>query len=1646
VTLTPDRDDWARLLDQLDEPPVGVVAEALADARDADVGDAYDAVEAALEVGDLVEEDTGSAFPAVRTPDADPECDPGTDGSPDNAEEGGRGAVSTPSDPQGEDAETPLEDAEAHLSGEIFHPAGVADRDVWVTWILDGMGRKRPVAPWQSGHAYPAKWSSDLEEEERPETDYDTASGWAAFDLGDAGLALPDDAQSDQLDLGIILPHDRADDPEDRLSLIDWDDVRDPETGEIHPVAADFINRYGGYVEVSTSGEGLHQFVEGGLRKRGKFIAPIDDEPFVGDDDPQVEIYDGGRHVAMTGRHVAGTGRDVIDGQAMIDELVTEYASAEVDAGHRVYDPETGSSVGDTETGGETSGAVPDPETVDYSGPTVEEYRSTKPDDRSFTYHVAVEAFYRGAGNSRGFAGIQNWRLEGFAAALGERDDLSPEEVKRDLGGRYLDELDVEKRCDHRTPERVDYAYKRAAKDRLQAPSWETLAAYGVLPPEAVEEDEEYRTDPREVDATVDPRRAWDAAGRVTPDQVSGLEAAPDAPERFASPSGDPVDVVRAVAIAEGLVDGADAPLDDQYAEAYALAREVYDAPLPEYYTTSDAIAVFDAVLDVIGEATYWDLDTDALETTETARDDDVGGDAVRALNPAWRESDSEASVLVFESGTVWDADTERVLDVVRFAALDAGIVDDPSDALAGEDFTAAYAAARDRGAPLPRWEPASDGGRSVTAQLPPAEELLDVRDVDGVDPSAIDQARADVEALLEEVADDAERPSVVTALPATGKTTGVIKTAAERPTAYLAPRKELQAQALDKADRWGVDARVLPVFSEARVVEDVLAAAKRHLWERGKSRLRDRWSVLSEAVGDVEDVEAGDLFVETEDDTDEVELDRATCPTAEGEHGPAWALAVHVARSMGYTPREIHTQARGLFGAELPCTDGSTCPYADGWEAARDPDNTPDLLVGSYIHAHVETARTAFSRGVRDQVDTTPRAVVLDEFPGEAFVREFGEEADDHATWLARSLREDVEDRRDAFDADLAGDDWVRAWLRGEGDQIDGVREALATLGRTGDLLEARDAAAEILGEVDAAVLEALGVCDPLGTALDGDAREAFRELGAAVEAVDPDQPGAGLLGWVEPAVLEPLRTATRSGAAEPSLDGIDTDELPVARDLEALVDGALEAARDGEDGARERLAAAAVALRGGERGCRRLAAWADDGYAHPDAHHLLAAVAAPSSGAEAPNRIHTSSWAFDPQATDGTSLDVVDTGDKATTVLDRNGHGALLHTPPSRVAAGGGDVPLVGLDATGRGELWSVAVGETVETRDIFTSAAERRAFLESALDLRVIQAAERPRYYEGSPASKDTDGDVALLETLADQYAGIDAPRERGDDATRVGLPAAITTKGVREVLEADERLDDVVSAWDNYGNVTGSNELGEHRLAAILGCQHFGDDAVERFAALAGESVETDRSAGRGAALAYGSELGEAYLAHMTEDQTTQAILRFARGGSGATVVARTSALGDDLPVVGDAQVVKTWSDTATTIAREYRRLGSEFTTADVREVVDVSDRHVRRVLAELADAGYVRRVEASPGRATTYERVDDPNAGDVSLPEREEAVSVADPGHTASNEYYTWNVRVFGGDMGDTRSDAAVAAPTLRAPPAPAAADGVEPPS
>lgn len=1507
-------------------------------------------------------------------------------------------------------------DADFSTTESGTYPPELLRQEKWM-----GHREKRPFAPWG--------------DRDHPEAnaDKDARYKWGLEENYVDGETVEIAEEDPRLDGRVFLQ--QHDDP---YVFVDGDDVRDPETGEVHPKFIAILDALGlTYADVSTSGTGVHALYKGDLPRdlpEAKFT--IDTEEWGSNDDPPaVEIY-ANKHVCVaTGDHILGTPLNIVEWDTeALEEVLSDYgelpeetqSTDRDDYNIADYEPKATDANETTDDIRDIFRALDrlDPKRVGEQTIVREwtrDKRSFLPvwgsSDDSGTANYIDDRIWNDTGHDGGYGGPVV--MAAIDAGLIDHTGAEPSDVG---GSTFFEAIDHLRDLGFSIPK-----LRRSSGDN-----------------------EGHRTDPREVSVTVDPRRAWDAAGRVTPDDFDDNRlCGTDSGEMFACPEcGSAVDVVRAVAVAEGLVDTCDAALDAQYPEAYTLAREEYGAPLPEYYTTTDAIAEFDAVLDVIGEVSFFHLDTDAFATEVTATDDDVDGEAVRALNPAWRESESEESVLVFDSGTIWDADTRRVVDVLRFVALDSGLLDDPRGALEGSDFTEAYRRARtEYGAPLPRWEPAADGTREITPQLPPSDELVDARAFDGVAPDALEAVREDVEALLGEATADDDAPTVVTALPATGKTTGTVKTARNRPLSYLAPRKELQAQALDKADRWGVDAEVLPVFSEERVRDGVLAAAVSHVREAGKTRLRDRWAILSAAFdeleeADADDVDTADIFDDGEEDDDAPELDRPTCDTAEGDHGVAWALAVHVARRLGYTPREIHQQARGLFGAPLPCSDheedGGRCEYGEGWDRVTDADAAPDLLVGSYLHAHVASVRTHFSRGADGSVDAEPRAVVLDEFPGEAFVSEFGETAEDFATWLTGCLREDVDDRRDMLEADLAADEWVRAWLDGRAAEADaGVDDAIVTLGRAKELLDARDEAVEILAEVDRETLEALGLREPLATVADGEAdpAEVYDELVAAIGAVDVEQPASGLAGWADDAVREPLERATDGGLVSPTPEAVDADTLPVAGDLRALVADAADAACDRREGARAVLDAAVTALRGGGEGCRRLAAWADDGYAHPDAHHILGAVVEPE-----PERVNTSKWAFDPDATDGTVVDVAETGERARTILDRNGHGARLHTPPARTDAAGEGVPLVGLDATGRAPLWSVALGEEVDTDDIHDTARERAEFLEEALDLRVLQADDRPRAYSGDPKTKDTDGDVALLEAIADEYAGIDAPRQRGEDAVEVGRPAAITTKGVREVLEDDTRLDGVVSAWDHYGNVTGSNDLGDHRLAAVLGSQHYGDDAIERFCALAGEEVDTDRVGGRGTELDYGSDLANTYLKHMREDQTTQAILRFTRGNSGATVIARTSALREDLPVVGNAQIVETWSDTATQVARTYRRLSGAFTIADVADAVDVSRRQVRRVLAELTDAGYICRVGGGNGIANVYQSANEPGAGEVDLPLREEVV-VAEPGQSGVNQYYTWNVRVFGGETVTNMARDVLPVRSRGPPPSPTTVEG-----
>jgi hypothetical protein len=1098
--------------------------------------------------------------------------------------------------------------------------------------------------------------------------------------------------------------------------------------------------------------------------------------------------------------------------------------------------------------------------------------------------------------------------------------------------------------------------------------------------------------DPTTLDVVLDPELAWRAARQVGPDDLDGegnndgLDfAATTDSEYWQCPTcSGPVDVVRAVAIQRGSVACCEQPLaDDEYDAAYRRARREYGAPLPEYIDTTTATDNWALVQGAVSQLTHWHLsDIDSTVTGLADGNEDV----LAELNPTWEESSSEKRVIAFQSGGFYCREHECPIDPLRVAALEQGIIDECDDALAGEDFITAYHVTREQyGAPLPEW---NAGNPAHIPVLPPAEDLLGEFTTDR---DRLDAAREDVEDLYRELASDSRRAHLLTALPALGKTTSVVKNADEYPALYLAPRKELMAEVAEKARIRGMSHMHLPVFSEVRPTKPAIYEAAALIREESKDLLR-QFEDLAERIDEPvvendDDADAIGIHGAVEED-DDIHLSRGSCPVANGQYGEAWMLAVHVARHLGHAPKDIHTHDEALFGEALPChSDDGSCAYAEAWEDANDPENPKDVLIGHYGHGYVDGTRTYYSE-TDENSRVIERTIAIDEFPGDVYDERFGEIYLDHATWLARALRSDVEDRQTLFEEDLWSDEWVRAWLRGNAtSEIEAVAVADQHLDCMARLLDALAVVDDILNasasvtdddhgtdEGESSLVSALKRVRGLGP--EWHVEEIDAACGRLRSAVDAaERVSRGTVERIEEVVLPALTTTCIALDDDTALGAVEAPER-FGGDLTAVFKDAVAAFREHRDGAGGLVEATRRALDGGEDGCRELALRAHDGYAHPLAYLLLHGVIAPEQEEEddGATTIPTESFSFDHD--DGTNLKRTSLG-RETVIVDRNHHGAIVHHPPAFAEADAQN-PVVGLDATGRERLWSLAIGTEVDERDIHEGARERRAFLRDVLNLQVVQTTPHIKSYSGSPGRKNFDGDVALVQSVAKEYA---ATQLRQDTLTATTKPGVITTKKARQEIEG--RIEDDVAAVDHYGNVTGSNALGELNLGIVLGCRHFGDAVVEKWAALAGETV---RRSGHGADLDYGTETANTFLQHMREDQTLQAILRFGRDKEGAVVFAHTAALAESLPVVGEGAVVRAFSKATKEVTRAaqlYR--GQQFTVGEVGKAVECSRRTVRRVLNEFTDLGYLEKRETKNGLANEYRTVEEPDAGEVELP-------------------------------------------------------------
>jgi transcription initiation factor TFIIIB Brf1 subunit/transcription initiation factor TFIIB len=172
------------------------------------------------------------------------------------------------------------------------------ESDQWLLWKATDNNQKIPRAPWETGDPLhyvdaidPSNWVS-LNEAKR----------WQS--------KLPQN-----FNLAYVLTRD------DRIAFLDLDDVMID--GQPSPAAQEIIKKANSYTAISTSGTGIHIFVNSCLKDNIKSLTgPIDERS-----SQSLEVYDRNRFIAITGNHIQSTPKEIKPGDGLLRELEDKYAS-----------------------------------------------------------------------------------------------------------------------------------------------------------------------------------------------------------------------------------------------------------------------------------------------------------------------------------------------------------------------------------------------------------------------------------------------------------------------------------------------------------------------------------------------------------------------------------------------------------------------------------------------------------------------------------------------------------------------------------------------------------------------------------------------------------------------------------------------------------------------------------------------------------------------------------------------------------------------------------------------------------------------------------------------------------------------------------------------------------------------------------------------------------------------------------------------------------------------------------------------------------------------------------------------------------------------------------------------------------------------
>jgi hypothetical protein len=272
-----------------------------------------------------------------------------------------------------------------------------------------------------------------------------------------------------------------------------------------------------------------------------------------------------------------------------------------------------------------------------------------------------------------------------------------------------------------------------------------------------------------------------------------------------------------------------------------------------------------------------------------------------------------------------------------------------------------------------------------------------------------------------------------------------------------------------------------------------------------------------------------------------------------------------------------------------------------------------------------------------------------------------------------------------------------------------------------------------------------------------------------------------------------------------------------------------------------------------------------------------------------------------------------------------------------------------------------WIRALGIPLRHRRIL-SDAERQDYIQNTLQHRYVSASDFINPYSSGEYNNMAE-DASLLAATGEMYGPDDEP------------PLVFTPLPVeRQYKQAGFVEQGLAKEINHPGNLRGTDRYADERLLTILGSTHHGDHEIRRRAAWLREDVSVE---GKGADRDYGSPLANGILRQMRENVTAQMAMRVGRDGGGATIVLKTTAHPDYLPVTGKGGVT-TWSDGMKQVREAWGELVSDdaaFTeVAEIasHDAVSISDRQVRNALQRFVDLGYIRKGKhPTDGRKNAY---------------------------------------------------------------------------